>query len=49
MLGANVPAWDVQKIAGHVSFTTTVDIYGHLMAGAQKDAAKKMNLLLTSK
>ncbi len=49
MLGANVPASDVQKIAGHASFSTTVDIYGHLMAGAQKDAAKKMNLLLTSK
>jgi integrase len=49
MLGANVPASDVQKIAGHASFSTTVDIYGHLMVGAQKEAAKKMNGLLTSK
>jgi integrase len=49
MLAENVPASDVQKIAGHASFSTTVDIYGHLMAGAQKEAAKKMNNLLTSK
>ncbi|MCC6192820.1 MAG: site-specific integrase [Anaerolineales bacterium] len=49
MLAANVPASDVQKIAGHASFSTTVDIYGHLMAGAQKEAARKMNRLLTSK
>jgi site-specific recombinase XerD len=48
-LAAGTPASDVQKIAGHASFSTTVDIYGHLMAGAQKDAAKKMNALLTSK
>ncbi len=32
-----------QVIAGHASFSTTMDVYGHLMPGAQRDAAKKMN------
>jgi integrase len=48
MLAENVPASDVQKMAGHASFSTTVDIYGHLMAGAQKEAAKKMNKLFVT-
>jgi integrase len=45
MLAENVPASDVQKIAGHASFSTTVDIYGHLMNGAQREAARKINKL----
>jgi integrase len=49
MLAENVPASDVQKIAGHASFSTTVDIYGHLMSGAHKEAAKKMDRLFTAK
>jgi integrase len=49
MLAENVPASDVQKIAGHASFSTTVDIYGHLMSGAHKEAAQKMDKLFTTK
>lgn len=47
MLAENVPPSDVQKIAGHASFSTTVDIYGHLMLGAHKEAANKMDKLFT--
>lgn len=47
MLAENVPPSDVQKIAGHASFSTTVDIYGHLMLGAHKEAASKMDKLFT--
>ena len=45
MLAENVPPKDVQVIAGHADFSTTMDIYGHLMPGAQKEAAKKMDKL----
>jgi integrase len=43
MLSQNVPPKDVQVIAGHASFSTTMDIYGHLMPGAQREAAKKVD------
>jgi len=45
MLSQNVPPKDVQMIAGHADFSTTMDIYGHLMPGAQEAAAKKMDEL----
>jgi integrase len=45
MLAQNVPPKDVQMIAGHASFSTTMDIYGHLMPGALKEAAEKMDKL----
>jgi len=44
-LAAGTPASDVQKIAGHASFSTTVDIYGHLMDHAHRESAKKMDSL----
>ena len=43
LLSQNTPPRDVQEIVGHASFSTTVDIYGHLMPGAKRDAAKKMD------
>ncbi len=46
-LAAGTPASDVQKIAGHASFSTTVDIYGHLMDHAHRESAKKMDSLFT--
>jgi site-specific recombinase XerD len=46
-LAAGTPASDVQKIAGHASFSTTVEIYGHLMAGAHRESGKKMDALFT--
>jgi hypothetical protein len=36
----------VQVIAGHSHYSTTVDIYGHIMSGAQKEAARKMDGLV---
>jgi integrase len=48
MLAQNVPPKDVQVIAGHASFKTTMDIYGHLMPGAQQEAAKKMDKLFNA-
>jgi integrase len=42
-LAAGTPASDVQKIVGHASFSTTVDIYGHLMDGAHEESARKMD------
>jgi integrase len=45
MLSQNVPPTDVQVIAGHASFKTTMDIYAHLMPGAQREAAEKMDKL----
>ena len=47
MLAQNVPPKDVQIIAGHADFSTTMDIYGHLMPGAHHEAAKKMDKLFT--
>jgi integrase len=45
LLSQNVPPKDVQVLAGHADFGTTMDIYGHLMPGAQKEAARKMEKL----
>jgi integrase len=45
MLAFGVPPKDVQEIAGHASFSTTMDIYGHLMDGAHSQAAKRMQQL----
>lgn len=43
LLSKNTPPKDVQAIVGHAQFSTTVDIYGHMMPEANKDAAKRMN------
>jgi integrase len=45
MLSRNVPPKDVSEIAGHSTFAVTTDIYGHLMPGAKREAAEKMNTL----
>jgi integrase len=42
-LAKKQPPKDVQVIAGHADFSTTMDIYGHLMPGAHEEAAKKMD------
>jgi integrase len=43
LLSKGQPPKDVQVIAGHADYGTTLNIYGHLMAGADKEAAKKMD------
>jgi integrase len=42
LLAKNVPPKDVQVIAGHSSFAVTMDTYGHIIKGAQKEAARKL-------
>ncbi len=44
-LAQNVPVRDVQAIVGHADFRTTAQIYGHLLEGAQVEAARKVNHL----
>jgi len=48
MLSQNVPPKDVQVIAGHADFSTTMDIYGHLMPDAKREAAEKMDKLFNA-
>lgn len=43
LLAKGQPPKDVQVIAGHADFSTTMDIYGHLMPGGNEEAAKRMN------
>jgi len=42
LLAQNQPPKDVQVIAGHADFSTTMNIYGHSMLGPLRDAAQKM-------
>jgi len=39
---------DVQEIVERSSFGATIDIYGHLMPGAHKEAAKNLEKLFNS-
>lgn len=41
----NVPPKAIQRILGHASITTTLDIYGHLFESALDDAAASLNAL----
>jgi integrase len=43
LLASGVPIKDVQVIAGHSQIAVTLDIYGHMLPGANKEAAKKIN------
>ena len=45
LLAKGTPPKDVQMIAGHSNFSVTMDIYGHLMPGAQREAAKTKDTL----
>lgn len=49
MLAQNVPPKDVQVLAGHSDFRTTMAIYGHVMPGYREEAAKKINKLFDNK
>lgn len=40
LLGRGVPIHVVKERLGHASIQTTVDVYGHLMPGADDDVAK---------
>lgn len=46
LLAQGVPPKVVQEILGHSSITITLDVYGHLLPGARRDAADKMDDLL---
>lgn len=46
LLAQGVPPKVVQEIMGHSSIQITLDTYGHLLPGARRDAADKMDDLL---
>jgi integrase len=43
LLEAGVEAKKVQDILGHESFTTTMDVYGHVLPSMQRDAIDKLS------
>jgi len=46
LIKAGVPAKVISERLGHSSIRTTMDTYGHLMDGMQKEAARKLEKLL---
>jgi integrase len=42
LLALGIPILDVAAILGHTTPTLTLRLYGHLMPGAQKDAARRL-------
>ena len=47
MLSRNIPVFTVSRILGHAKPSITLDVYGHLIPGAQEFAARTMDLALT--
>jgi site-specific recombinase XerD len=47
MLAAGVDLKVIQKRLGHADFSTTANIYAHLLQGAQDAAVEKMTALMT--
>ncbi|HEY1377324.1 MAG TPA: tyrosine-type recombinase/integrase [Gemmataceae bacterium] len=48
LLAAGVDIKTVQHRLGHTLTTTTLDIYGHVLEGAQAEAARKIQSILTA-
>jgi integrase len=48
MLNNGIPVIIVSRILGHAKPSTTMDIYGHLIPGKQKEAASLMGRVLTN-
>lgn len=48
MIAAGVPMKVIQERLGHSTFKLTADTYGHLMQGAQADAASKVDSLISA-
>jgi integrase len=46
MIASSTRAEDLKKFMGHASITVTVDRYGHLMPGAEQEAASKLDAYL---
>ena len=46
LLAAGVPMLTVSRRFGHAKVSTTLDVYGHLMPGADADAAKAIEGVL---
>src|SRR5919197_5268806 len=46
MIAAGVNAKALQTFMGHASITVTLDLYGHLMPGAEAEAASLLNAYL---
>ena len=48
MIAAGVNAKALQTIMGHASITVTLDLYGHLLPGAEEEAAELLDRFLES-
>jgi len=48
LIGEGVPTADVQKLARHASYQTTVDIYHHLLPDELEKGLNHLDLLLES-
>ena len=46
MIAAGVNAKALQTIMGHASITVTLDLYGHLLPGAEEEAAELLDRFL---
>ncbi len=46
MIAAGVGAKHLQTYLGHSSVATTLDVYGHLMPGAEEEAAELLDAYL---
>ena len=48
LIAQGVPLKVVQEMLGHTLFSTTADIYSHVLPVLMADAAESMNAALTS-
>ena len=48
LIGEGVPTADVQKLARHASYQTTIDIYRHLLPEQLEKRVKQLNVMLQS-
>ena len=48
LIGEGVPTADVQKLARHASYQTTIDIYRHLLPKQLEKRVKQLDVMLQS-
>ena len=48
LIGQGIPTADVQQLARHASYQTTIDIYGHLLPNQLEKGLNDLDLALLS-
>jgi integrase len=48
LIGEGIPTADVQKLARHASYQTTIDIYRHLLPEQLEKRVKQLDVMLQS-